>query len=72
MTKIARLPPCPYMVIILQKASTPNPVDRIFHISTKLSMKHRSLKVYDVYINYDPVFMTYFKGRSTKVAYAFE
>ena len=35
-------------------------------ISKKLGMKHRWLKYYNVYINYDPVVtLTYFKTRST-------
>ena len=42
-------------------------------ISTKLGMKHRCLKHYDVYINHDPVMtLTYFTARSTWVANAFE
>ena len=42
-------------------------------ISTKLGMKHRLLKYYNVYINHDPVMtLTYFRARSTWVAYAFE
>ena len=42
-------------------------------ISTKLAMKHRCLKHYNVYINHDPVMtLTYFKARSTWVANAFE
>ena len=35
-------------------------------IITKLSMKHRGLKYYNVYINHDPVMtLAYFKARST-------
>ena len=35
-------------------------------ISTKLGMKHRWLKHYNVYINHDPVVtMTFFTARST-------
>ena len=35
-------------------------------ISTKLSMKHRWLKHYNVYINHDPVMtLTFFTARST-------
>ena len=35
-------------------------------ISTKLGMKHRRLKYYNVYINHDPVMtLTYFMARST-------
>ena len=35
-------------------------------ISKKLGMKHRLLKYYDVYINYDSVvILTYFMTRST-------
>ena len=35
-------------------------------ISTKLGMKHRWLKHYNVYINHDPVMtLTYFTARST-------
>ena len=35
-------------------------------ISTKLGMKHRCLKYYNVYINHDPVLtLTYFKAMST-------
>ena len=42
-------------------------------ISTKLGMKHRWLKHYNVYINHDPVMtLTYFTARSIWVAYAFE
>ena len=42
-------------------------------ISTKLDMEHQRLKYYNVYINHDPVMtLTYFKARSTWVAYAFE
>ena len=42
-------------------------------ISKKLGMKHRWLKYYNVYINHDPVMtLTYFKARSTWVAYVFE
>ena len=42
-------------------------------ISTKLGMKHRWLKHYNVYINHGPVVtLTYFTTRSTKVANAFE
>ena len=41
--------------------------------STKLGMKHRCLKHYDVYINHDPVMtLTYLTARSTWVANAFE
>ena len=36
-------------------------------------MKHLSHKYYNVYINHDPVMtLTYFRARSTWVAYAFE
>ena len=42
-------------------------------ISTKLGMKHRWLKHYNVYINHDPVMtLTYFRARSTLVTYALE
>ena len=42
-------------------------------ISKKLGMKHRWLKYYNVYINHGPVMtLTYFKARSTWVAYVFE
>ena len=42
-------------------------------ISKKLGMKHRWLKYYNLYINHDPVMtLTYFKARSTWVAYVFE
>ena len=42
-------------------------------ISTKLGMKHRCLKHYNVYIIHDPVMtLTYFTARSTWVANAFE
>ena len=41
-------------------------------ISTKLGMKHPWLKHYNVYINYDPVLLTYFTARSTYAANAFE
>ena len=42
-------------------------------ISTKLGMKHRWLKHYNVYINHDPVMtLTYFTPRSTWVSNAFE
>ena len=42
-------------------------------ISTKLDMKQRCLKYYNVYINHDPVMtLTYLKTRSTWVAYVFE
>ena len=42
-------------------------------ISKKLGMKHRCLKYYNVCINHDPVMtLTYFKARSTLVAYVFE
>ena len=42
-------------------------------ISTKLGIKHRWLKHYNVYINHDPVMtLTYFRARSTLVTYAFE
>ena len=42
-------------------------------ISTKLGMKHRWLKHYNVHINRDPVMiLTYFTARSTLVANAFE
>ena len=42
-------------------------------ISMKLSMKHRWLNYYNVYINHDPVMtMTQFMARSTWVAHAFE
>ena len=42
-------------------------------ISTKLGLKHRCLKHYNVYINHDPVMtLTYFTVRSTWVANAFE
>ena len=35
-------------------------------ISTKLDVKHRWLKHYDVFINHDPVMaLTYFTARST-------
>ena len=41
--------------------------------SKKLGMKHRRLKDYNVCINHDPVMtLTYFKARSTWVAYVFE
>ena len=42
-------------------------------ISKKLGMKHGWLKYYNVCINHDPVMtLTYFKARSTWVAYVFE
>ena len=42
-------------------------------ISTKLGLKHRWLKYYNVYINHDPVMtLTQFMARSTWVANAFE
>ena len=42
-------------------------------ISTKLGMKLRWLKHYNVYINHYPVMtLTYFTARSTSVANAFE
>ena len=42
-------------------------------ISTKLGLKHRWLKYYNVYINHDPVMtLTQFMARSTWVANALE
>ena len=42
-------------------------------ISTKLGLKHRWLKYYNVYINHDPVMtLTKFMARSTWVANALE
>ena len=42
-------------------------------ISTKLGMKYRWLRHYNVYINHDPAMtLTYFTARSTKVGNACE
>ena len=42
-------------------------------ISTELGMKHRGLKFYNVFINYDLwMTLTYFTARSTYFAHAFE
>ena len=42
-------------------------------ILKKLGLKHRLLKYYNLCINHDPVMtLTYFKARSTWVAYEFE
>ena len=39
----------------------------------KLGMKHQGMEVYKIYINHNPgMTLTYFTGRSTYVAHAFE
>ena len=39
----------------------------------KLGMKHQGMEVYKIYVNHDPgMNLTYFRARSTYVAYVFE
>ena len=67
MTKVAATPICGKNSSKIFFSGTGGP------ISKKRGMKHRWLKYYNVYINYDPVVtLTYFTTRSTQVAYAFE
>ena len=66
---LPRWQPCPYMVKTFKNIfyRTRSPM------ILKLGMQHRTLKVYKVYINDDPVMtLTYLMARSNLATYAFK
>ena len=67
MVTLPRWPPCPYMIKTIFFSTTRSP------IILKLGIKHRGLKLFEVYINDDPgMTLTYFMHMSSLDAYAFE
>ena len=67
MVTLPRWPPCPYMIKTIFFSTIRSP------IILKLDIKHRGVKLFEVYINDDPgMTLTYFTHMSNLDAYAFE